>query len=256
MTLYWPLETVSKMTFDDEWYDQIFDPIFHTELARLMQLPQDYQTMKVLRQGHYEAFLSYKNAKFEHDRFQQEKVENAKLDKVANDAERLMKSLVELFEFGQTQAKLAKNVIENPTCYLSADKVKLADLLDMDRLNNQFFTVREFLSDLSMSTKRSVNKKPRKSVAASTSGKELKVSKDRAGQHNAKKGSPLTNFVRVFRFHWSELSPLPFTEGHYYGPQTQHISPTIDAIALSFACHSNAVTRQNIVTSLRKSKAS
>lgn len=270
---------IDTVTFDGRRYDDFFGVKFHERLAELMRVEMSDAALSAVRHGHFEAFLAYRSGKFEQDYFRSEKAENKKLERVATDAERLMNSLIELVEFGQSAKKLEAEILHNPTHYTSSSGVKLTHILDQDRYSDQLFSLRQLLSDLCVSAKRASNHKPvDMSVALGktirqdgspdleslqalmrkknyrdegTYDQQVMEWKKRSQAHKLAKNHALLSFVREFRTLWLSLSTSAFTHGHNYGGKTQYVSRSLDAIELSFAQHAPEVTRQSIVTAIR-----
>ncbi|SIT08827.1 hypothetical protein [Paracoccus saliphilus] len=279
MPYYWPMPPVSPVIYDGGFYDQIFDSEFHGQLAELMELDLSLSNMTVLRDGHFNAFDEFMSGHYEQLNYQPEKAENARLERVSIDADRLMASITVLYGFGQTQRKLANQIKSNPSKYVSSTGLELASLLD-DRRHQPFFTLLKFLSDLQISAERAINRKPRyidfndayidgkldlDKLEKLVMSRDVDLSgdpeidnrrwKDRSRAHKLPKDYPLQCFLRAFRETWLQLSDHPFTEGHYYGRKAQHVSRAVDAVKLSFDQHAPHITRQNIVTAIRKVNA-
>ncbi|MEP5599035.1 hypothetical protein [Parasphingorhabdus sp.] len=277
MAYIWPMPKISPITFAGKFYDQIFTPSFFAELADLMGIKPTEESFRALRLGHYRAFSDFSTGQFEQDNFQALKAENARLERVARDAERLIHSLSDLYEFGQTQSKLAREIENNPTKCLSYKGQTLTSLLSDNRPNNPFFDFRELLSDLWVSAKRAIIIKPKNPTPAgyqpsleeleklilnedfSFSGNyeaDLDQWRKRRAAHKLQSDHALCRFIEAFSSVWTELSPFPFTQGHYYEKIGHEPSRTVAALKLSFSCHTPNVSAQNIVTAIRKVQGS
>lgn len=268
------------MTFDGRYYDQIFGPDFFGKLADLMGFAPTQEALSALRQGHYRAYSAFMDGHWELTQFQNLKAENARLDRVAKDAEKLFQSLVALYEFGQAQTKLKSEIENNPTRVVGPNGQTLASLLDQNRPDNPLFTFREFISDLMISAKRAQISKP-KSIPMPTFDNDGDIDldalgawvlekdftsagdqtadlirwKERSAAHKLPKDHAILEFVRVFKTVWEVLSPHPFTQGHYYEKIGHDPSYTVTALKWCFAVHAPEVTGQRIVTAIRKVQA-
>ena len=279
-----PKIIVSNLTFDGKRYEEIFPQVFHEELADHMGITLTPQTLEVLQQGHYHAYQAFFIGALERENFRSEKAENAKLEQVANDAERLMLSLAKLYGFGLTEEKIVTEIKSNPTCYVGPEGGKLSDLLDGNRPDNPLFSFRQFLSDLYISAKRATNHKPpdvypKDRVAALLNGgeisqetlktledmalnrdwnltddreKDIECWRERSQAHKRPKDYALLEFIKAFRPVWDELTTHSFTHGHYFGGEVHTSSRLVDAVKLSVDQHSPTITRQNVVTAIRK----
>lgn len=276
MTCFWPMPALCEITyFDDQYYDQIFPPGFFAELAGLMELEETQSNIAALRAGHHRAFAAFMAGQSERDNFQPLKAENARLERVAKDAERLWASLGALYEFGQTQERLAQEVRDIPTHHTTPEGQTLAALLS-ERPNNPFFDLRALLSDLGMSAKRAIIAKPKKNTPIGPDfdpseiearllamdpnyrgddASNLALWHQRSEVHKFSGEDALCRFVAVFKPVWEALSPHPFTQGHYYDKIGHSPSRTVAALALSLSRHAPDMTEQNIVTALRKALA-
>ncbi|TCS49754.1 hypothetical protein EDD52_1498 [Primorskyibacter sedentarius] len=280
MSYCWPMPPICSTTFEGQFYDQIFPPSFFGELSDLMGIAQNAPNLSALRQGHYQAFSEFVTGQIEQRSFQSLKAENARLDRVAKDADRLLQSLTGLYDFGQAQGKLKREVETNPTSFTSSNGDTLASLLDDTRPDNPFFIIKQFVSDISISAQRAkvTTPKPSEGLPKSKEGdfdlapiealvcdRDLAPSRDDAADlarwkeqseaHKLGGDHALLQFVKRFKTAWVALSPHPFTQGHYYEKIGHEPARTVAALKLCFASFAPEINPQAIVTAIRKVQA-
>lgn len=74
----------------------------------------------------------------------------------------------------------------------------------------------------------------------------------RKANHKLGADHPLLEFVRTFKPTWESLSPVAFTQGHYYEKIGHAPSPLVASLEMIFEQIDTTVTPQNIVTTIRK----
>ena len=188
------------------------------------------------------------------------KEENKVLDDVRKHSDALYTSLLSLFDHGQSTRKLAQEVKSNATKYTAPSGIILADLLDNNRAN-PFRSLREFLSDLSISAERSIVRKPKADTAWDIEDEmtdeeiesyvEPPQFKDVGSLPTLEKQYALRCVIFTFKEIWGKYSEQPFTEGMYYPETKSTISLTVDAIEIFMKNLDPSVTRQNIVSAIR-----
>lgn len=281
MTYCWPMPSICRITYDGQFYDQIFTPDFFGELAKLMEVSPTRENLVTLRQGHFQAFSAFTTGQFEQTNFQNLKDENTRLDRVAKDADKLLESLDALYEFGRSQTKLKSEIVINPTSYTGPNGRSLVSLLDNDRPDNPFFTIKQLVSDLWVSAQRAKIMKPKPrpnlyvgsesdsnldAISGLVLDKDWTSIGDEAADHTRWKklkeahklssDHALVQFVKNFKTVWVALSPHAFTQGHYYDKIGHEPSRTVATMKLCFATYAPEISPQAIVTAIRKVQAS
>jgi hypothetical protein len=267
---------LSLILYDGQFYDEIFSPEFFGALAELMGIEWTEENFNALRSGHYLAFKAYTVGQYEQRQFFSLKAENARLKQVAKDAERLIVSLGALYEFGQTNTNLAKEIQSNPMHHVAPNGLTLAVMQSTERPEDPLYDFREFISDLWVSAKRAIISKPKapvqlgenfdlKTVEALVLAKDYNSTGDhaadlarwreRSAAHKLNNDHAICRFIETFGPVWTKLSPIPFTQGHYYEKIGHEPSRTVAALKLSFSCHVPNVSTQNIVTAIRKKQS-
>ena len=120
--------------------------------------------------------------------------------------------------------------------------------------------------DLQVCAEKMVNRKPKLDVYAGildgTGDRQLDQVKDLADRtkkwrntsatHRIPKDYALQRFLGTFKGLWVSNSEHPFTEGMHYGEIGKTVSPAVDAVQMIMQRLDSKVTRQNIVTAMRK----
>lgn len=266
----WPMPLISETTFDGRFYEEFFPPEFYAEIFPTMGIAGTREELADFRFRHFQAVQEYFTAMIAAANAKTLKDENAKLDHVARDAERLMASLMALHEFGTTEAALAEELIRNPSSYQSAEGFTLAQFVNPSS-PRPLFAVTAIISDIAASAERAqLRKAPseierrreiRQTIALRKPDEtERLLQMDRLmptiglesgrREYRKKTDAPFA-FVASFAGVWRHFNCGAFNSGHTVEGLKGTKSRAVDAVLLTIRRIDPACSRATVVTAFR-----
>ena len=259
-----PLLTINLNDYSAKQIEERLEDALLSDILALAEALRTDAARATLRAGLTEAAEAYVTAVVDLGAQRPETETNQALQRISDKAEALYTALLELQDYPETEQRLEQEIRACERLHQFGDGIDLSRLLRARR--NVFQDFREMLVDLQVCAEASANYRPAPQLIEGVlpeeeplrldSDEELQERRQEWRRKSLERKLPRDHaalqFLRSFRSTWEALSEHPVTEGMYYGEAGQTVSRCADACHVVLAKIDKAVTRQGIVTALRK----
>lgn len=243
--------------------DRIVSDEFVLTILPLFHLDPNEIEKEGFKTALQESVTAYIYGALERSKYKSEKADNEALERATNKAQQLYDALLYLADHPFLEQKIVKEIKGSKTLYNEPNGKTLADMLSGDR--NCFSHFRELLVDLQIGIEGAINKKPKPVIIEGFDGSnELRLDTDGeltskteawrkiSSERRLTADHALLQLLISLRIYWLSNSPHPYTEGMHHKEQGHTISNAVDIVEAVMKRLDPAVTRQKIVTALRK----
>ncbi|WP_458789591.1 hypothetical protein [Yoonia sp. MH D7] len=232
-------------------------------IAALIQVVPQNVDIETLKLALCDALDAYIDGALERMLQKSEKEDNRALDAVTNKAQALYDALFDVMDHPALVGRVQKAVRNLGALHNLPKGDTLADLVGNDRRSFGHFC--ELLVDLQIGVEDAILRKPKPYILEDIGDEpDIRLDTDeelaenmleyrkRSAERRIPKDHALQQFLTTFKEYWQQASPHPFTEGMHHRDQGQTISNAVDVVELVLRPFDGDVTRQRIVTALRK----
>lgn len=247
----------------DPQISQFIDTLPLDKIASLIHPQLDQLDRHSLTDALADALAAYVQGALYRIGQRSEKEDNFALERIANVARDLHERLLASMDHPGLVTQLQESTRRVNTLHTLPNGDTLADLVGSD--GRSYRDLCELLVDLQVSAENVILRKPKPQIIdGSDDEPDIRLDTDeelaermaeyqrRSAERRIPKDHALQEFLRSLKPYWIAHSPYPFTEGMHHREQGQTISNAVDVIEMVLRPFDNDVTRQKIVTALRK----